>query len=150
MKKLDTFIRLTDLGFQGNQIKFIDKEDHDLDQAIENILNSEVTGIDSEFRGPLTKLHYEPSKVALLQISTPTYAFLFDAVTLDKSEKFSLFLREYITSQKIMKVEFYNLNLQIGHTIGGDFEMINKTFGLGKIKAENVIDVKDVYYKKMK
>jgi hypothetical protein len=121
-KEAGTYWNLKDFNMADKVIWVGVLGDETYNKACEDLLNSELIGIDGEFRFSKTK--FEKSGVALLQIANRERIYLFDMMVLGTTPEYHQFMIKLFTDTKVLKV---------GHSLSGDLSMLRQDMDHGHL-----------------
>ncbi|CAD8109601.1 unnamed protein product [Paramecium sonneborni] len=127
------YIQFSDFNINEEDIQIIDSVDKLL-LIKDNILNSQITGFDTEF------CHYfdefAVGGVAIMQISTETNIYIIDIYNLREEQELLKFLNNYFASDKI----------KIGHSVWNDFTVMAQNMNLDQsVEPCNIVDLTFLY-----
>jgi hypothetical protein len=136
-RPISIWFSMKDCDMQESDVTLIDTE-QTLSSASQKILKTpkgQFIGFDSESFDP--KLNDREGHLALIQIATKDYVFLFDCVSLKDSGEFHRFLEKFFTTKEF-KI--------LAHTFEGDIGDINMTFriNIDPNACGNVVDLTKV------
>ncbi|KAL4429514.1 hypothetical protein ABPG74_014289 [Tetrahymena malaccensis] len=105
-----------DFGITRDKVFFInDVKSKDFEFAKKELESAKQIGLDGEFRPAVTKLDNNSQSLALLQLATQNYCFLFDPMALKNEKEYEILQQNIFQNPNILK---------IGHTISGDISMV--------------------------
>ena len=72
----------------------------------------------------------------ILQIATPTFAYVFDVPKLENENEFKNSVQKFLTNDTIIKA---------GHTVQNDIKLLCKYLGLKDFEIHNIVDISHHY-----
>ncbi|KAL4474433.1 hypothetical protein ABPG72_007832 [Tetrahymena utriculariae] len=121
-----------DFGITRDKVFFInDVKSNHFEFAKKELESAKQIGLDGEFRPAVTKLDNNSQSLALLQLATKNYCFLFDPTALKNEKEYELLQQNIFQNPNILK---------IGHTISGDISMVASQLN-GQLNFKGSLDL---------
>ncbi|EAS06651.2 3'-5' exonuclease (macronuclear) [Tetrahymena thermophila SB210] len=121
-----------DFGITRDKVFFINNvKSQDFEFAKKELESAKQIGLDGEFRPAVTKLDNNSQSLALLQLATQNYCFLFDPMALKNEKEYELLQQNIFQNPNILK---------IGHTISGDISMVASQLN-GQLNFKGSLDL---------